>query len=279
MTQAESSSIPTLTDVLVPGKPVPARSSAADAQPHDAAAIPVLTDMIAPGRERAASAASHDVGAGADADADSVVVEPVPTPHVPAVELPGDTAAAVRDTDAPAEPGAAQRVVADDTSAMTAPLPSSLAGGDSAAEVFGATAVVPAPALDIGRPAAEAAVRDPDAVVAAATGASVPAAHAPDDGPTPRAPAPVAPETAAVLTPEDAQHIAERLRNRLANYLTGEGRDAIEARCRDALHEHSAWLVGQITREVALTLETEVMEWVRDAIEGEIARRGAGRLG
>ncbi|MBY4832113.1 DUF2486 family protein, partial [Burkholderia dolosa] len=182
---------------------------------------------------------------------------------------------------APGAPGAARRVVADDTPAMTAPLQSSLAGGDSAAEVFGATAAVPAPALapGIGGPAAEAAVRDPDAVVAAATGASVPAAHAPDDGPTPRAPAPVAPETAAVLTPEDAQHIAERLRNRLANYLTGEGRDAIEARCRDALHEHSAWLVGQITREVALTLETEVMEWVRDAIEGEIARRGAGRLG
>ncbi|MBR8300739.1 DUF2486 family protein [Burkholderia dolosa] len=277
MTQAESSSIPTLTDVLVPGKPVPARSSAADPQPHDAAAIPVLTDMIAPGRERAASAASHDAGAGTGAD--SVVVEPVPTPHVPAVELPGDTAAAVRDTDAPAEPGAAQRVVADDTPAMTAPLQSSLAGGDSAAEVFGATAAVPAPASGIGGPAAEAAVRDPDAVVAAATGASVPAAHAPDDGPAPRTPAPVAPETAAVLTPEDAQHIAERLRNRLANYLTGEGRDAIEARCRDALHEHSAWLVGQITREVALTLETEVMEWVRDAIEEEIARRGAGRLG
>jgi hypothetical protein len=134
-----------------------------------------------------------------------------------------------------------------------------LAGGDSAAEVFGATAAVPAPAL--------------------APGIGGPAAHASDDDPTPRAPAPVASETAAVLTPEDAQHIAERLRNRLANYLTGEGRDAIEARCRDALHEHSAWLVGQITREVALTLETEVMEWVRDAIEEEIARRGVGRPG
>ncbi|WP_302788889.1 DUF2486 family protein, partial [Escherichia coli] len=37
-------------------------------------------------------------------------------------------------------------------------------------------------------------------------------------------------QAAAGLTPEDAQHIAERLRNRLTNYLTGEGRDAIEAR-------------------------------------------------
>ena len=83
----------------------------------------------------------------------------------------------------------------------------------------------------------------------------------------------------AGLTPEDAQHIAERLRNRLTNYLTGEGRDAIEARCRDALHEHSAWLVGQITREVALALETEVMDWVRDAVDEEIARRRAGHAG
>ena len=83
----------------------------------------------------------------------------------------------------------------------------------------------------------------------------------------------------AGLTPEDAQHIAERLRNRLTNYLTGAGREAIEARCRDALHEHSAWLVGQVTREVALALETEVMDWVRDAVDEEIARRRAGHSG
>lgn len=88
---------------------------------------------------------------------------------------------------------------------------------------------------------------------------------------------PAADEPVAVLTAEDAQHVAERLRNRLTAYLTGAGRDAIEARCREALHDHSAWLVGQITREVALALETEVMDWVRDAVDEEIARRRGTR--
>ncbi|ONX45741.1 hypothetical protein A8F11_15650, partial [Burkholderia cenocepacia] len=89
MTEADSSSIPTLTDVLVPGKPASARSSAsAAAAPHDRAAIPVLTDVIAPGAAAAAPADSRQT----EADPDSVVVERVPTPHVPAVELPGDVA-------------------------------------------------------------------------------------------------------------------------------------------------------------------------------------------
>ncbi|WP_455733491.1 DUF2486 family protein, partial [Burkholderia stabilis] len=80
MTQADSSSIPTLTDVLVPGKPVPARSPAPDAPlSHDSPAIPVLTDVVEP-----------DTSAKHVADPESVVIEPVPTPHVPAVELPGD---------------------------------------------------------------------------------------------------------------------------------------------------------------------------------------------
>ncbi|NTX22798.1 DUF2486 family protein, partial [Burkholderia cepacia] len=85
MTEADSSSIPTLTDVLVPGKPVPARAPAPDApQPLAGAAIPVLTDVVAPRTTGAAPADSMP-----DAlDPDSVVVEPVPTPHVPAVELP-----------------------------------------------------------------------------------------------------------------------------------------------------------------------------------------------
>lgn len=242
MTQADSSSIPTLTDVLVPGKPVPARSPAPDAPlSHDSPAIPVLTDVVEP-----------DTSAKHVADPESVVIEPVPTPHVPAVELPGDVAAAAAaamgETDAPAEPGAAGHVVAEDTAAMNAPLPSSLAGSDLPQHAFAAVAHEA-----LGQPAETAM---PEAVVAT-----------------------TAPQAAAGLTPEDAQHIAERLRNRLTNYLTGEGREAIEARCRDALHEHSAWLVGQITREVALALETEVMDWVRDAVDEEIARRRTGHSG
>ena len=252
MTEADSSSIPTLTDVLVPGKPVPARSPAPDApQPPASAAIPVLTDVVAP----------HAAGAAppipsSERDPDSVVVECVPTPHVPAVELPGDVATAAAtamgETDAPAEPGAAEHVVTEDSAAMCAPLQSSLADAD-----------VPLPAF--------AAVAHE--AVGHAREAHLPEAVVPVAARQPEA------QAAAGLTAEDAQHIAERLRNRLTNYLTGEGRDAIEARCRDALHEHSAWLVGQITREVALALETEVMGWVRDAVDEEIARRRAGHSG
>lgn len=84
----------------------------------------------------------------------------------------------------------------------------------------------------------------------------------------------IAHETAAAPQPGlDANLIAERLRGRFAGFLTGEGRDVIEARCRDALQEHTGWLVSQITREVALTLETEMTAWVREAVEEEIARR------
>lgn len=71
----------------------------------------------------------------------------------------------------------------------------------------------------------------------------------------------------------DADLLAERLRGRFASYLTGEGRAVIEARCRDALSDHTTWLVTQITREVALALETELTEWVRDAVEEELERR------
>lgn len=73
----------------------------------------------------------------------------------------------------------------------------------------------------------------------------------------------------------DADVLAERLRGRFASYLTGEGRSVIEARCRDALQDHTTWLVNQITREVALALETELGGWVREAVQEEIARRPA----
>ncbi|KPJ31214.1 hypothetical protein BMUNKI379_29645 [Burkholderia multivorans] len=253
MTQPEPSSIPTLTDVLVPGRPERAPAREADVQPqapqssqpsrspHDDAALPLLTDVLVPGGPVAAPAGVQAAAPEAEADPEVVAVHPVPTPDVPAVEWPPADAATARDADAPAEPGAAQQVVAQDA-AMGAPLPSTLA-----ADMPLADAAAPSP----GRPPAEDAL--PEAVV------------------------PAADEPAGVLTAEDAQHIAERLRNRLTAYLTGAGRDAIEARCREALHDHSAWLVGQITREVALALETEVMDWVRDAVDEEIARRRGTR--
>jgi hypothetical protein len=84
---------------------------------------------------------------------------------------------------------------------------------------------------------------------------------------TPEQPAP------AQVHPLDADVLAERLRGRFASYLTGEGREVIEARCRDALQDHTTWLVNQITREVALALETEMTGWVREAVDEELGRR------
>jgi hypothetical protein len=82
-----------------------------------------------------------------------------------------------------------------------------------------------------------------------------------------------APVPAAPVHSLDADVLADRLRGRFASYLTGEGRAVIEARCRDALQDHTLWLVNQITREVALALETEMTGWVREAVNEEIARR------
>jgi len=68
----------------------------------------------------------------------------------------------------------------------------------------------------------------------------------------------------------DADVLAERLRGRFSTYLKGDGRNLIEARCRDAFQDHTTWLVNQITREVALALETEMLIWVREAIREEL---------
>jgi hypothetical protein len=75
-------------------------------------------------------------------------------------------------------------------------------------------------------------------------------------------------------TDRDADLIADRLRGRFTHFLTGDGRALIEQRCRESLQEHSTWLVSQITREVALALETELTEWVREAVADELERRG-----
>ncbi|CAB3769412.1 DUF2486 family protein [Paraburkholderia humisilvae] len=95
--------------------------------------------------------------------------------------------------------------------------------------------------------------------------------------PTPAAASAPAPAPVAPATPDyDADLIAERLRGRFASYLTGEGRTLIEARCRDAIEDHTTWLVNQITREVALALETEMAGWIREAIREELKLRGQG---
>lgn len=94
--------------------------------------------------------------------------------------------------------------------------------------------------------------------------------------PAPSVPEPALPEAAGPAhgTDRDADAIADRLRGRFTHFLTGDGRTLIEERCRESLQEHSTWLVSQITREVALALETEMTEWVREAVADELARRG-----
>lgn len=74
----------------------------------------------------------------------------------------------------------------------------------------------------------------------------------------------------------DANVVAERLRIRVNDFLAGDGRNAIEERCRETLHAHTGWLIDQITREVALALEDEMTSWVREAVAEEIARRASG---
>jgi hypothetical protein len=97
----------------------------------------------------------------------------------------------------------------------------------------------------------------------------------------PRAPEPVlspaampSQEALAHGADRDADVIADRLRGRFTHFLTGDGRTLIEERCRESLQEHSTWLVSQITREVALALETELTQWVREAVADELERRG-----
>ncbi|APR35314.1 DUF2486 family protein [Paraburkholderia sp. SOS3] len=123
-------------------------------------------------------------------------------------------------------------------------------------------------------PAAERDTASPYAAAepaAAASQAQAASSPAPSSAPA----AAMAPAPAALATPDyDANLLAERLRGRFASFLTGEGRTLIEARCRDAIQEHNTWLVGQVTREVAMLLETEVSVWIREAIREELKQRG-----
>ncbi|MBP0591393.1 DUF2486 family protein [Paraburkholderia sp. LEh10] len=88
---------------------------------------------------------------------------------------------------------------------------------------------------------------------------------------------PERPHASVALSDYDADLLAERLRGRFATYLNGDGRNLIEARCRDAFQDHTTWLVHQITREVALALQTEMLSWVREAIREELGQAAAGK--
>ncbi len=76
----------------------------------------------------------------------------------------------------------------------------------------------------------------------------------------------------ATFDARDIEFIAERLRARFSTYLRRDARGVIEGHCRDAIEEHTNWLVRQVTREVLSALEQEVAGWVRDAVSEELAR-------
>ena len=104
----------------------------------------------------------------------------------------------------------------------------------------------------------------------------------PPDAPMSAAAAPVSAATASAASPAALDHrdvdlIAERLRTRFASYLRQDARGVIEARCKDAVLEHTNWLVRQVTRDVVIALEAEVTSWVRDAVREELARHTSQR--
>ncbi|WP_186136186.1 DUF2486 family protein [Burkholderia gladioli] len=75
--------------------------------------------------------------------------------------------------------------------------------------------------------------------------------------------------------PIDSRHIAERLQGRVADYLSGEGRALIDARCREAVQQHAAWLVGEVSQQVVTALAPEFERWVAEAVDEALARRRA----
>ncbi|AIV84883.1 DUF2486 family protein [Burkholderia pseudomallei] len=228
MVEANASSIPVLTDVLVPGNPALARPPAAG-----------------PAQAGEPAAAAIRAGEGHDADRRDEA-----TATEPAAVVAAAAAAAPAARDAALAPADEMRAPAPAEPSFALPAPDPLA------------------------------VELPTAYPADATYADeLPAAHpAPDLTPPAALPSSVpelaqaAPSFAADL---EARQIAERLKSRMTRYLTGEGLGLIEARCRDALHDHAGWLVGQIAREVVLALETEVAGWVTEEVGAALARRNA----
>ncbi|MEX3527278.1 MAG: DUF2486 family protein [Burkholderia sp.] len=73
----------------------------------------------------------------------------------------------------------------------------------------------------------------------------------------------------------DSRRIAERLQGRVADYLSGEGRALIDARCREAVQQHAAWLVGAVSQQVVTALAPEFERWVAEAVDEALAHRDA----
>ncbi|MEX3628697.1 MAG: DUF2486 family protein [Burkholderia sp.] len=85
-------------------------------------------------------------------------------------------------------------------------------------------------------------------------------------------PAGPAPPPAARI---DSRRIAERLQGRVADYLSGEGCALIDARCREVVQQHAAWLVGEVSQQVVAALAPEFERWVAEAVDEALAHRDA----
>lgn len=221
--------------------------------PDDPDSLPVLTDVLVPGRPPMPRPA--------------VQPEPHYEAHVEpsmAESPPSSETAAPQDTHRAMEP-ATEAVRAAQLEDFVEPV----AAAPSASPVASDEALPEAPAEARAEAPAQPSAEAP------AHAQAEPAAEVPV--PPPSAAAAVELPAAEDLSERDAEQLAERLRVRFAGYLREEGRGVIEARCREALQEHTSWLVRQVTREVALALEGEVVGWVRDAVREELAAHRASR--
>jgi hypothetical protein len=241
-------SIPVLNEILVPGKPAHARSThGAEAAPGEAVdlAEAVGESAVEPAIERAAEPAIESATRPATESATEPAAELAAEREAESAHEPEPEPFTEPPEQSNAEPADGVTIHAVTPAQVNAfTLPEPLVPFELAS----------APELDV---PPEPALVDPFEPSSAFHFSRAPAAPAP------------APNL-------DADVLAERLRGRFASYLTGEGRAVIEARCRDALQDHTTWLINQITREVALTLETEMTGWVREAVNEEIARRSSG---
>ncbi len=302
---SHKSSIPVLTDLIVPGGPAPVRhASPGAAVPRDVDEVPALDDMLetpahaghahAPEEvpAPAAQATAEEPAGGAETARDAAhesSAEPVAeTPPDVAAAAPPDVAPqAATETPLNVAPVAAPEVAAAAKVPATAPEPPAAKASAIAPE---APAAAKAPATS---PEAPAAAKAPAAPPHVTPPAAASATVAPDATPKP-APQkpfstnndiaevaatpfaePYAPELASTHetpAPLDADLLAERLRARFTSYLNGAGREVIEERCQAAMQVHATWLVGQIAKEVAQVVETKMTEWVREAVKEEIAR-------
>ncbi|KAF1055731.1 MAG: hypothetical protein GAK41_00374 [Burkholderia gladioli] len=62
----------------------------------------------------------------------------------------------------------------------------------------------------------------------------------------------------------------------MSAYLSGEGRELIDARSREVVQQHAAsWLVGEVSQQVVAALAPEIERWVGEAVEEAIAHRNA----